>query len=80
MHASRTSVASSSSFPQALNAVRSSPPISPVTQLSVQDSGKQRDRRSRNLHLDLTVMSLQEPDEAPVDKEEVGGHNCVFMF
>lgn len=78
MHASRTSVASSSSFPQALNAVRSSPPITPITQLSVQDAGNQRDQRSRNLLLDLTVMSLQEPDEEPVDKEEVGGRNCKF--
>ncbi|XP_026782606.3 TOG array regulator of axonemal microtubules protein 1 [Pangasianodon hypophthalmus] len=71
LHTSRTSVASSSSFPQALNAVRSSPPITPITQLSVQDAGNQRDQRSRNLHLDLTVMSLQEPDEEPVDKEEM---------
>lgn len=78
MHASRTSVASSLSFPQALNAVRSSPPITPITQLSVQDAGNQRDQRSRNLLLDLTVMSLQEPDEEPVDKEEVGGRNCKF--
>ncbi|KAG7327910.1 hypothetical protein KOW79_007854 [Hemibagrus wyckioides] len=71
MHPSRTSIASSSSFPQALNTVRSSPPISPITQLSAQDAGNQRDQRSRNLHLDLTVMSLQDPDEEPVDKEEM---------
>ncbi|XP_053538489.1 TOG array regulator of axonemal microtubules protein 1 isoform X2 [Ictalurus punctatus] len=71
MHASRTSMASSSSFPQALNTVRSSPPISPISQLSVQDAGNSRDQRSRNLHLDLTVMNLQEPDEEPVDKEEM---------
>lgn len=79
MHPSRTSIASSSSFPQALNAVRSSPPISPITQLSAHDAGKQRDQRSRNLHLDLTVMNLQEPDEEPVDKEEVGGQNCIYL-
>ncbi|KAF7704138.1 TOG array regulator of axonemal microtubules protein 1-like [Silurus meridionalis] len=68
-HASRT--ASSSSFAQAMNAVRRSPPVSPVTQLSAQDAAKPRDQRSRNLHLDLTSMSLQEPDEEPVDKEEM---------
>ncbi|XP_053483345.1 TOG array regulator of axonemal microtubules protein 1-like isoform X2 [Ictalurus furcatus] len=67
MHASRTSVASPSSFPQALNAVRSSPPIS---QLFVQDAWNQLSKCSRNLHLDLTVMNLQEPDEEPVDNEE----------
>ncbi|GAA6083458.1 TOG array regulator of axonemal microtubules protein 1 isoform X1 [Tachysurus ichikawai] len=36
-----------------------------------QDAGNQRDQRSRNLHLDLTVMGLQEPDEEQVDKEEM---------
>lgn len=40
-----------------------------------QDAGNQRDQRSRNLHLDLTVMGLQEPDEEQVDKEEVGVQN-----
>ncbi|XP_060789491.1 TOG array regulator of axonemal microtubules protein 1 isoform X2 [Neoarius graeffei] len=73
MDASQTCVVSSSSFPQDLNAVRSSRP-SPVTQLSVQDSGNRRDLCNRNLHLDLTVMNLQEPDEEPVDKEE-----CAFL-
>lgn len=80
MQASRASVVSSSSFPQALNMVRSSPTITFIPQLSVQDAGNQRDQRSRNLHLDLTVMSLQEPDEEPVDKEEVGGQNCKFTI
>ncbi|XP_053537087.1 TOG array regulator of axonemal microtubules protein 1-like isoform X2 [Ictalurus punctatus] len=59
MHASRTSVASSSSS--------SSPPIS---QLFVQDAWNQLSKCSKNLHLDLTVMNLQEPDEEPVDNEE----------
>ncbi|TSO67458.1 TOG array regulator of axonemal microtubules protein 1 [Bagarius yarrelli] len=65
-HASRTSLSSSLSFPQSLNAVRSSPPISPITQLAVKDVGKQADWRSRSLHLDL-----QAPDEEPVDREEM---------
>ncbi|XP_053366148.1 TOG array regulator of axonemal microtubules protein 1 isoform X1 [Clarias gariepinus] len=70
-HTSRTSIAASSSFPQALNAVRSSPPVSPITQLPVKDVGNPRDQRSRNLHLDLTGLNLQDPDEEPVDKDEM---------
>ncbi|XP_062863351.1 TOG array regulator of axonemal microtubules protein 1 isoform X2 [Trichomycterus rosablanca] len=64
LHTSRTSLGPPSSFTQTLNAVRSSPPISPITQ-------DQRDQPGRNLHLDLALMSMQDPEEEPVDKEEM---------
>ncbi|KAL6478141.1 hypothetical protein MHYP_G00139760 [Metynnis hypsauchen] len=70
MRTSRASGTSASSFPQLLSAVRVSPPIFPVTQQSIQD-GAQQDQLSKNLNLDLSFMNLQDPDEEPVDREEM---------
>ncbi|XP_036450106.1 TOG array regulator of axonemal microtubules protein 1 isoform X2 [Colossoma macropomum] len=67
---SRADGTSASSFPQALSAARLSPPIFPVTQQSMQD-GAQQDQPSKNLNLDLSFMNLQDPDEEPVDREEM---------
>ncbi|XP_017569289.1 TOG array regulator of axonemal microtubules protein 1 isoform X3 [Pygocentrus nattereri] len=70
MRTSRASGTSASSFPQALSAARLSPPIFPVTQQSMQN-GAQQDQLSKNLNLDLSFMNLQDPDEEPVDREEM---------
>ncbi|XP_066529138.1 TOG array regulator of axonemal microtubules protein 1-like [Hoplias malabaricus] len=61
--------APSASLPHALSTDRSSP-IFPVTQQSMQE-GYQQDQPGRNLYLDLTLMTLQDPDEEPVDREEM---------
>ncbi|XP_076834570.1 TOG array regulator of axonemal microtubules protein 1 isoform X2 [Brachyhypopomus gauderio] len=44
--------------------IRPSPPTSPMEAL-------QKEKPGRNLHLDLALMSLHDPDEEPVDKEEM---------
>ncbi|XP_076845865.1 uncharacterized protein LOC143491069 isoform X2 [Brachyhypopomus gauderio] len=44
--------------------MRPSPPTSPVEAL-------QKEKPDRNLHLDLALMGLHDPDEEPVDKEEM---------
>ncbi|KAI4902186.1 hypothetical protein NFI96_029553 [Prochilodus magdalenae] len=70
MRTCRASATSASAFSQTLSAARSSPPIFPVTQLSMED-GFQQDQPGKNLYVDLSFMNLQDPDDEPVDREEM---------